>query len=363
MKITDLKIYPITIPLSTPFVISSGTQTDYFGVLLEITTDEDTVGWGEAAPSERVTGETFETVRTSLETVVKPLIMGLAVDDLEVLMKSVESVLTDQPSARCALDIALHDLRGKKAKLPIKQLLGGYRDSIPISHTVVLGTVEEAVKSAGEYINDGAKVLKIKLGANPEEDVARIAAIRKEFGSDIKITADANQGYTVSQAIKTLKDIQKYEIEFIEQPVAAEDVTGLQVVHKTVEVPIMADESACSVKDVLELVKLGAVDMINIKLMKCGGLRNAVKISNIAEAAGMPCQIGCMIETGIGITAGTHLALALENVKYADLDGHIFLQHKIVQDHQITKDGTNSISGKPGLGVGADYSYNYFITE
>jgi len=113
----------------------------------------------------------------------------------------------------------------------------------------------------------------------------------------------------------------------------------------------MADECAQNVSDVERLVRFDAVDMINIKLMKCGGLRNAVKISNIAEAAGMPCQIGCMIETGVGITAGTHLALALKNIKYADLDGHIFLERDVIFDHQITKVGFNSISGRPGLGV------------
>jgi o-succinylbenzoate synthase len=363
MKITDLKVYPLAIPLSVPFSISSGTQTEYLGVLLELTTDDDQSGWGEAAPSERVTGETAETVKNALESTVKPLVIGLEIDNIEVLMKSVEKVLPAQPSARCALDIALHDLKGKRAKLPVKHLLGGFRENIPISHTIVIGTVDESVKSAMRYVESGAKVLKVKIGVDAEKDVARIAALRDAFGDEIKLTADANEGYSVDTAIKTLNELSRYNIAFVEQPVTASDPDGLQQVHEAVEVPIMADESAHSVSDVFELVKLNAVDMINIKLMKCGGLRNAVKISNIAEAAGMPCQIGCMIETGIGITAGTHLALALENIQYADLDGHIFLQHKIVQDYQITQDGMNTISGKPGLGVGVDYSYNYFIAE
>jgi o-succinylbenzoate synthase len=363
MKITNFEVFPITIPLKIPFIISSGTQNDYFGVLLKLTTDDGLEGWGEAAPSERVTGETAESVKTALENLVKPLVLGRAAEDLESIMDSVEITIPDQPSAWCALDLALHDLKGKKANLPIKYLLGGYRDNIPISFTVVIGTVDEAVKSAQEYIEAGATVLKVKLGVNPEEDVARIKALREAFGNDIKITGDANEGYTVDQAIDTLNKISKYDLEFVEQPVNADDIKGLQRVHNSVDVPIMADEVALSVGDVLKLVKTEAVDMINIKLMKCGGLRNAVKISNIAEAAGIPCQIGCMIETGISITGGTHLALGLKNIKYADLDGHIFLQHNIVQDHKITQKGLNTISGRPGLGIGVDYSLNYFLAE
>ncbi len=352
MKITNFEVFPITIPLKTPFIISSGTQNDYFGVLLKLTTEGGLEGWGEAAPSERVTGETLEAVKNALDNDIKPLISGKDAENIVELLNEVEETLPDFPSACCALDLALHDIAGKRAKLPVKNILGGYRDSIPISFTVVIGTVEESIKSAQDYINAGAKVLKVKLGVDPEMDVARIRALRDTFGNEIMITGDANQGYSVKQAIDTLNKISRYDLEFVEQPVAADDLKGLSEVHDAVEVPIMADESACNVNDAEKLVELEAVDMINIKLMKCGGLRNAVRISNIAEAAGMPCQIGCMIETGIGITGGTHLALALENIKYADLDGHIFLEYDVVADHQITKNGFNTISGRPGLGIG-----------
>jgi o-succinylbenzoate synthase len=351
MIVSDLKIHPINIPLKIPFKISDSTQTEYIGLLVELKTDENTIGWGEAAPSERVTGETIESVKKELEDQVKPLVLGSSVNDLELIMTSAEKALPNNPAGLCALDLALHDLKGKKDCVPVKHILGGYRDSIPISFTVVIGSVEESVLSAKKYIESGAKILKVKLGIDPEEDVARIKAIRDEFGYDMKVTGDANQGYSVNLAIDTLNRLTRYEIEFVEQPVPAEDLTGLKEVHDAVEIPIMADEAVCSVQDAMNLVKLDAVDMINIKLMKCGGLRNAVKISNIAEAAGMPCQIGCMIETGVGITAGTHLALALKNIKYADLDGHIFLKQDVVQDFQITKNGENRITGQPGLGI------------
>ena len=351
MKISEFKVHPLKIPLRTPFKISAGTQTNYSGILLELQTDGGIVGWGEAAPSERVTGENTQTVKNTLESVIKPKILDRPVAELEETMTEVELSLPAQPSACCALDIALHDLMGKLAGKPIKDLIGGYREVMPISFTVVIGSVEGSLASAEEYLALGAKVLKVKLGIDPAEDIARIKALRDTFGYDIKLTGDANQGYTVGQAIKTLNSLTRFELEFVEQPVAADDLDGLMKVHEAVEIPIMADECAHGVEDVEKLVKLNAVDMINIKLMKCGGLRNAVKITSIAESAGMPCQIGCMIETGVGITAGTHLALALKNIKYADLDGHIFLKHDVVQDHQITRTGLNTVTGEPGLGI------------
>jgi o-succinylbenzoate synthase len=351
MIITDVIVHQLNIPLNTPFKIADSTQTEYNGIILELRTEDGLLGWGEAAPSARVTGEIPETVKKSLIDVAKPLLLDQSAEDLEKVMNDLEQALTNQPCACCAVDIALHDLKGKAANLPIKRLLGGFREKIPISHTIVIGTVEESLKSAEDYLKSGAKVLKVKLGANPEEDVKRIAALRDAFGYDIKITGDANQGYSVTRAIKTLNKLSRYELEFVEQPVDADDILGLQEVHKAVDIPIMADEAAKSVFDVQNLVRMDAVDMINIKLMKCGGLMNAVKISNITEAVGIPCQIGCMIETGLGITAGTHVALALKNIKYADLDGHLFLEHDVVKDYQITQNGENTISGKAGLGI------------
>jgi len=358
MKITNFEVFPITIPLKTPFIISSGTQNDYFGVLLKLTTEDGIDGWGEAAPSARVTGETPESVQKVLNNKIKPLLLARDAEELENIMEAVEETIPNQPSTCCAVDIALHDLLGKNAQVPIKNLLGGYRDSIPISFTVVIGTVEESIQSAQKYIDMGAKVLKVKLGVDPNEDLARLKALREAFGYEIMITADANQGYSVNQAINTLNKIARYDIEFVEQPVVADNLEGLKKVHNAVDVPIMADECACSVDDVKRLIKLELVDMVNIKLMKCGGLRNAAQISNLTEAAGIPCQIGCMIETGVSITAGTHLALALKNIKYADLDGHIFLKHDVVTNHQITKNGMNTITGSPGLGIEIDFS-NY----
>jgi L-alanine-DL-glutamate epimerase-like enolase superfamily enzyme len=200
----------------------------------------------------------------------------------------------------------------------------------------------------------GAKVLKVKLGVDSDEDVKRIRALREAFGHEVKITGDANEGYSVDQAIETLNKMHRYNLEFVEQPVSSDNLEGLKKIRQAVDIPIMADESACTIEDVENLINLEAVDMINIKLMKCGGLRNAAKITTLAENANMPCQIGCMIETGVAITAGTHIALALENITYADLDGHTFLTQDIVTNHQITMDGLNTISGLPGLGIEVD---------
>ena len=351
MIISGFKIHKLNIPLNTPFKIADSTQTNYKGIILELHTENGMVGWGEAAPSARVTGETSETVIKSLENVITPMVLGRNVFDLKSIIADLEQVIPEQPSACCALDIVLHDLVGKASNKPVKLVLGGYRNEIPISFTVVLGSITESLQSAERYLEGGAKVLKVKLGVDPEEDVKRIKALRDAFGYELKVTGDANQGYSVKQAIETLNKLSRYDLMFVEQPVAANDIAGLKRVRNSVEIPVMADECAQSVADVIELIKLDAVDLVNIKLQKCGGLRNAIKIADITEDAGMACQIGCMIETGVGITAGTHLALAHKNIKYADLDGHIFLTRDIVSGHQITKNGMNTISGRPGLGV------------
>ena len=351
MIIKDLLVHSIKIPLKTPFIISAGAQRVYDGVILELKTEDGTTGWGEAAPSSRVTGETAQSVITALDETVKPMVIGKDIEDIDDILDSVETALPTQPSACCALDIALHDLKAKAANIPVKDLFGNYRKEIPISFTVVIGSVEESIKSAEKYIELGAKVLKVKLGVDPDEDVDRIRALRQAFGDEIKITGDANEGYSVDQAIDTLNQIHRYNIEFVEQPVPAYDIMGLKDVRDAVEVPIMADEAAQSLEDVKNILQHEAADMINIKLMKCGGLRNAAKIAYLTENAGIPCQLGCMIETGVAITAGTHIAIALENMKYADLDGHTFLIQDIVMNHQITRDGLNTISGRPGLGI------------
>ncbi|MCK5562461.1 MAG: dipeptide epimerase [Thermoplasmata archaeon] len=355
MKIDNFEIYPLKIPLKVPFVISAGAQYSYEGVLVKLTADDGTVGWGESSPSERVTGETPETVAKVLDTKLKPKLIGEEALGLNRVLNSVEGSVQDNSSARAAVDIALYDLFTKSTNIQLKDFIGGYRDELETCFTVVIGSVEQSVKDAQRLIEEEHfKILKVKIGVEPDEDVARIMAIRDAVGYEPRIRVDANEGYSVQTAITTLNKLDQYEIEFVEQPVPSDDLEGMAEVRKNIEIPVMADESVRAPDDVGRIIEAQAADMINIKLMKAGGIRNGVKIASLAAEAGMVCQIGCFIETSVGIAAATHVALAVENIKFADLDGHLFLKQDVIQDFQITHEGINRVSGEPGLGLQID---------
>ena len=207
-------------------------------------------------------------------------------------------------------------------------------------------------KDAVKAVKRGFKALKVKVGVNPSEDVERIKRIREAVGSEIQIRIDANQGWKPKEAIDVLKKIEKYNVQFVEQPVKAEDIKGLATVRKNSSIPVMADETVHSPEDALKVIKAEAVDLINIKLMKSGGIWKAMKIAAIAEAAKIPCMVGCMGESNLGITAAVHFAAATKNVQYADLDSDLLLKDKLVKRGGAKlKDSKRTLPKKNGLGI------------
>lgn len=351
MKITNLLVKAITLPLKQPFKIAFGTDFEYEGVILQMETDKGIVGVGEASPSKHVTGETVETVVNIIETRLKPMLIGKNPFEIEKLLDEVHSTISFNPSAKCAVDIALHDILGKYANLPLKNLLGGFKDEITTSITIGIKSIEESIAEARQLVAEGAKVLKIKIGLDPVEDVEKIKRVREAVGYAVQIRVDANQGYTFREAVNVLNSIEQYDIEFIEQPLPYWDEQGLSRLRNKVGIPIMVDESLHSIYDAIRLIKESACDMFNIKLMKAGGIREAFKIASIAEGAGIPCMLGCMTETRIAVGAATHLALGMKNIKYADLDGHILLKEDVVEGGVITENGVNRVTDRAGIGV------------
>ncbi len=343
MKILDMSWEIINVPLKKPFKIALGTTETYTGVIVKICTEEF-CGYGEAAPSPRITGDTVGSTIAALER-FRPNLIGKDVLRVGEIMNNLERIIHDNSTAKAAVDFALHDILGKRAKLPLVNILGGERREIETSLTVTIGSVEESIKSAEELLNAGARVLKVKIGIDPEEDVERIKKIREI--TDARIRVDANQGYSLKRAINVLRRIERYEIEFAEQPIPAGQIDDLQIIRSSTEIPIMADESVHTKEDALRLV--GKVDAINIKLMKSGGIREAQRIAAIAKAAGMKIMVGCMIETKLGITAGTHFALGI-GADYADLDGYWDLSKRVFEGVEFV-DGKNTLPEKAGLGV------------
>jgi o-succinylbenzoate synthase len=350
MKIKEIEIYPISIPLKKPFKIALGTSYEYKGVLVKIVTNENIYGLGEASPSERITFETQSTVINALAQ-MKSFLIGKNPIEIEKIIDELDIKVQGNSSAKASIDLALYDIIGKYLRLPLSAIFGSDKSEIKTSITIGIKSVQEVIEEALQLIDQKVKIIKLKTGTNPNGDIDEVKALRQAIGYDTRLRIDANQGYSVQQAIKVLKELERYEIEFVEQPVVANDVEGLREVRNNTAIPIMADESLHSPKDAIELIKNDAVDLFNIKLMKSGGLNRALKIAEIAQAAGIQCMVGCMVETKVGITAGMHLALGKKIVRYADLDGYLDLEVDCVKGGVVTKEGINSLSDGVGLGV------------
>ena len=351
MGIQQIEVYKVTLRYIEPFRIASGASTESENVVVKIVTDYDAIGWGESSPSERVTGETAETVIKTLDKIASKLI-GLCPLRIEQDVEVMDSIVEGNPAAKAAIDIALHDILGKTSRKPLFMLMGGYRTEVLTDITLSIKSPKEMAEDAAKAVNKGFKALKVKVGVNPPKDVERIKRIREAIGDNVQIRIDANQGWTPKQAIEVLNKIEKFKIQFAEQPVPSEDIKGLMEVKKKSPIPIMADESVHSPEDALRLIQAEAADLINIKLMKSGGILKARKIATIAEAASIPCMIGCMGESEIGIAAGAHLAAAVKNIQYADLDSYLLLKDKLVKKGGTkVKDSMRVFPKQDGLGI------------
>ncbi|MEM3444606.1 MAG: dipeptide epimerase [Thermoplasmata archaeon] len=350
MRIERIEFELLEIPRKKMFVIATGSSDRYTGVIVKVHTDAGIVGIGEASPSRGVTGETPETVCAVLREIEKR-IKGLHIEEHEKIRERLGAIKGNS-AAKAGVEIALNDALGKEAGMPLAKILGLYRESITTSITIGIESKDETLKDAGRLLAEGAKVLKVKIGLNWKEDIERLRAIREKFGYGFKIRVDANQGYTVKNAIKVVKEIECLDIEFIEQPVKWFDLKGLAEVTRASPIPVMADEAVHDADDLLQVARARACDMVNIKLMKCGGIREAFLIANLAERLGMECMIGCMSETRVGISAGTHAALGIKNICYADLDGHIDLEGDVVREGGVvTMNGENRVPlNLPGIG-------------
>jgi L-alanine-DL-glutamate epimerase-like enolase superfamily enzyme len=356
MKIKDVEIYYNDIKLVEPFTISLGTIYSTNGVLIRILTDSGITGIGESSPFQPITGETQQT-NIDVARSLREMFKGKDPLAIESANKLIGTFVHTNPSIVAAFDMALYDILGKVAGLPVFRLLGGDKATFEMDITTGIDTPEKMVKSVKANIAAGYKTLKIKIGQDPDKDVARLQAIRDAIGYDYPLRIDANQGYSVPQAVYALRQMEKLRIQYCEQPVVLTDIDGMRQVREGSPIPIMADEALFSPTDAIRLIKADACDYFNIKLMKAGGISNSLKISIIAEAANINCMVGCMMETNIGLTAAAHVVAARKNIIFADLDGNSGHAVNPVIGGMTVRNGTVTLPEKPGLGVDIDPAF------
>lgn len=353
MKITKIRLGRISVPLRTPFKTALRSVNSVEDVIVEIHTDCGKVGFGEAPPTGVITGDTTLSIIGAIQDHIGKTILGRDVEELEPLLQAVQGCIVGNSSAKAAVDMALWDLYGQIYGIPVYKLLGGGRKQIVTDITISVNDPETMARDAIRALDRGYDCLKMKVGVNPTLDVQRLKAVREAVGSDITIRIDANQAWTPKQAVKILNAMQEQglDIELVEQPVQAHDFEGLKYVTERSFVPVLADEAVFSPENAMTILKMGAADLINIKLMKCGGIYNALKIASAAEVYGVECMIGCMLEAKISVNAAVHLACARNIITRVDLDGPVLCSEDPILGGAVFDEKLISVSDAPGLGI------------
>jgi len=350
--ITNVEVIKLNIPYKEPFVISLGVIPSATNVVVKINTNIGITGIGECAPFVFIVGETQETVFELAKQIGK-MLKGKNPFAIEDRLLEIDRAVKGNYTMKSAFDMALYDLLAKNANMPLYKLLGGSNSrEIFTDMTISIGTPKKMANDALEFKNAGFPAIKLKLGTTTEADVARVKAIREAVGMEYPIRIDANQGWDVITAIRTLSELAKYNIEHCEEPIPHWNNTGLVKVKENSPISIMADESLFNHHDAFRLASMGACDYFNIKFSKSGGINNALKIIAIAEASGIKCQVGCMSESRYALTALMHLVAARNNIVHFDIDSSLMLaEDPVIGGIEYKGSGKWELGDTPGIGA------------
>ena len=331
-------------------------------VLIKIETNEGIEGWGEAAPFHAVVGET-QSLNITAAKEIRPLLLGKNPLEIAYLIDCLDRFLPHNSTIKSAFDMALHDIASQAAGLPLYAYLGGASKAIETNMTIGICDPDEAGRKASAIKEMGFNIIKVKLGLDYEADKTRLANIRHAAGPDAILRIDANQGWDRMTAIHNLEAFKEYRIELCEQPCRAHDWQGMRFISHNTSIPIMADESVFSAEDALKMTHQDVAPYFNIKLSKSGGIHRAARICHIAQAAAIPCMMGCMAESKLGITAAAHLGVSNLAFRFYDLDSHLeHAEDAIVGGIEVNK-GIIKLPDEPGIGARPNPEYLKTLVE
>jgi L-alanine-DL-glutamate epimerase-like enolase superfamily enzyme len=348
-----VKTTAVRVPLREPLKWTGGIRESASGLIVELHTDEGIVGVGEAP------GPTLPAIQTIIDREFTQFLVGQEPLRTEWLVHRLEEYSRNWAGiaayAIAGVEMALLDLKGKALEIPVAELLGGFgRESVPVVGYLFIDEPDANAQKAADFVAAGHTELKLKVGRDLGHDFDTVAAIRDRVGTDVQLRIDANMNWSVPAAIKWIKALERFDLQFVEQPVPDFDVAGLAQVRRAVQTPVAADEACTTVRSAIELIKADACDVFVVYPSEAGGLTRALQIGALAAAAGKWCAIGSWAELGVATTANAHVAAASTAFPFAN-DTHYPLQlDDVLVDPVEISDGEITVSHEPGLGVALD---------
>jgi L-alanine-DL-glutamate epimerase-like enolase superfamily enzyme len=358
MKIVGIETIPIQVPVKPALAIRSGRGGAHAispFLVVKVHTDEGIIGLGEVSCTARWSGEDQVTAAHFINNYLVPVLVGEDPTRIDELTARFRTAVAGNYFTKSGIEMALWDISGKSRGLPVYKLLGGARrESVPTKWSVSGVAPEKAAEIAGWAVAQGFEAMKVKVGIDPDQDVARVRAVRERIGAKIKLGVDANGGWSPAAALKTIERLREYDIAFVEQPVAPEDVMHMAEIRRQIGIPVIADESIYTIQDAMMLAHLQAADVFSVYIGKAGGIGPARKIAAFAETVGLPCTLGSNLELGIGTAAMIHLAVATGGIHAeafpCDIIGPLFYEHDLLVEPLRTAGEARALEG-PGLGV------------
>lgn len=320
-KIIDINCSVISIPLNRTFVTAVRSTNVIDTILVKLTLDDGTIGYGAAPATVAITGDTLHGMQFIISELFAPVILNTNLEDYEAVLGKAFSRAMFNTGAKMAIDLAYHDLLANQKGTSVLKFLGGSNNILETDVSISCGTVSETIENITNGVEKGFSTIKVKVGADFNRDIELLRFLDSEFSKQIKFRFDANQGWTEKQSRQFIEELNKYSInvELVEQPVKYHNYKAMKNITEFSNIPILADESVFSEADAIRLIEERACNMLNIKLAKTGGILEARKIKKIANEHNIPCMIGCMMESPLGIVAAASFALA-EDISMADLD-------------------------------------------